>query len=40
MSKHEYAGELPFWYDGKSVKCFALFSPAALQNGHRDFWKW
>lgn len=19
MSKHEYAGELPFWYDGKSV---------------------
>lgn len=24
----------------KSMKCFALFSPAALQNGHRDFWKW
>ena len=81
MSKHEYAGELPFWYDGKSVnevgfceeflqqhpmvcvwaavssprmavspmkkvsarksmKCFALFSPAALPNGHRGFWKW
>ena len=19
MSKHEYAGELPFWYNGKSV---------------------